>query len=681
MGTPFQGTSAVNENERVPILRRIRRITAEVGGASDAQLLGRFAADRDEAAFELLVWRHARLVYGTCQRVLHDRHDAEDAFQATFLALARHAGRIARREAVAGWLHRVACRVALTARGRRVRREAREATAGAAEPVSNSPDAASAAQSRELRQVLDREIGRLPARFRAAVVLCYLEGKSVDEAAVLLGCPRGTVASRLARGRERLRARLAGRGLAVPAALASAARRPVSLIPAVTAAAVHNPARGPVGNGSLPPRVNALTEEVLRAMFLRKLTTGVAVLAVLFGLVLAGGGLAVGLRASAAPDDEPPATAEAPKPEAPQKKQQPKEKPAEKRPRVVTVVRPVRRGFTRYDDFTGRLDARRSIEVRPAVSGFVQKVNFKAGDEVKQGDVLFELDSRVARLALDKAEANLTAAEAKKKLSDADLARGRTQVERNAIGREEFDQITERAVAADAGVRAARSDVARARLDLESTRVTAPMSGQVGRPLVEPGSLVFPGPDRATLLTTVMSLDPIAVVFDMDEASFLFYRRLQRQNQEKGPGSPLQVGVAQEEGCPHTGTLDSFGDQVTAQATVQVRGTLPNPGKLLLPGMNARVRMRFGPPRTVLEVPEQAISHEQGRPGVLVIGEGNVARQRTIKIGLPDDGMRVVEDGLGVDDRVAIDGPANLRPGDVVEPREAAAPEHKGKDR
>src|SRR4029077_2801831 len=143
--------------------------------------------NRDEAAFELLLWRHARLVFGVCLRLLHDSHDAEDAFQATFLALARHAGRIAKGEAVAGWLHKVAYRVALTARGQRARRDAREKLAGAAEYLPTSAEPEAPLENQELRRVLDQEIGRLPERFRVAVVLCYLEGKSVDEAARQLG--------------------------------------------------------------------------------------------------------------------------------------------------------------------------------------------------------------------------------------------------------------------------------------------------------------------------------------------------------------------------------------------------------------------------------------------------------------------------------------------------------------
>src|SRR6516165_10344897 len=142
-------------------------MTAEVGGASDAQLLDRFAANRDEAAFELLLWRHERLVFGVCLRVLHDPQDAEDAFQATFLALARHAGRIAKREAVAGWLHKVAHRVSLTARGQRARRGAREKLAGAAEYLSAPPEPEAPLENQDLRRVLDQEIGQLPERFRA----------------------------------------------------------------------------------------------------------------------------------------------------------------------------------------------------------------------------------------------------------------------------------------------------------------------------------------------------------------------------------------------------------------------------------------------------------------------------------------------------------------------------------
>jgi RND family efflux transporter MFP subunit len=675
----------VAESERASILSRIRRMTAEVGGASDAQLLDRFATNRDEAAFELLLWRHARLVFGVCLRLLHDPHDAEDAFQATFLALARYAGRIAKREAVAGWLHKVAYRVALTARGQRARRDAREKLAGAAEYLSAPPEPEAPLENQELRRVLDQEIGRLPERFRAAVVLCYLEGKSVDEAAVLLGCPRGTVASRLARARERLRVRLVGRGLVPTAALAiltqaNAAPRPLALIPTLTAAALRYTARGAVTPEVLSPRITALTEEVLRAMFLHKLKTGILVFIAFVGVLLAAGGLAVGLHAQAGPKAEPPGPGQVPEAQAAGKEEQVGDKPVPRVPHPVTVSRPARREAAPYQDYPGRLEARRAVEVRPTAGGIVVMVGFKAGAEIKEGDVLFELDPRLPQLALDKAEAELALAIAKKAQSDADLKRATKLMEGNGMTREEFDKIKQQAATAEAAVKTANVEVARARLELNATKVRAPMSGQVGRPLVDPGTLVFRGQDRATLLTTVTSLDPIGLIFNMDENSFLDYQRLLRDKQVKGAGSPLRMQLAGEKnGFPHEGTLESFDDSVNPKTgAVPVRGSFPNPGRLLLPGMFVRVRMTFGPPRAVLEVPETAILPDQDKKYVLVVGEGNVVQRRAVTLGWADDGMRVVEKGLGEDDWVVVAGLNALHPGDSVEPREKATPAREG---
>ena len=668
------------ENERASILTRIRRLTAEGVGASDAQLLDRFTANRDEAAFELLLWRHARLVYGVCLRVLHDPHDAEDAFQATFLALARHAGRIARREAVAGWLHKVAYRVALTARSRRARRDAREKLIGAAEPISESPDVETLAENQELQRVLDQEIGRLPERYRSAVVLCYLEGKSVDEAVRQLGCPRGTVASRLARARERLRVRLVGRGLAVTAALAilsqaNAAPRPLSLISTLTAAALRFTAGGVAADGVLSPRITALTEEVLHAMFLHKLKTGIVIVIALIGILLAGGGLALALQTTAGPKGELPQKSEVVHAQAAVREEQAEDRPVVQAPRTVRVSRPVRRESAPYQDYTGRLEPRRSVEVRPAVSGFVAKVCFKAGARVKKGDVLFILDSRAAQLTLDKARAELALAAAKKKQCDADLKRGQALLGARGIAREELDQISQRADTANAAVKLAQIGVTGAQLDLEATRVLALMDGQVGRSLVEPGTLVFRGQDRAPLLTTVTSFDPIGLTFEMDEHSFLNYQRLLREKQVKGVGSALRMHVAAEKDFPHEGTLESFADQFNPQTgTVRVRGSFPNPDLRLLPGMFARVRMTIGPARAVLEIPDAAILNDQGKKYVLVLDKGNVVGRRDVTLGWTDHDMRVVEKGLGAEDWVVTAELAKIRPGERVEPRKKEGP-------
>src|SRR5262245_46730705 len=193
------------------VLRQIRRVLHVASGISDGQLVERFVRDRDEAAFEVLVWRHQRLVFSVCRQVLHHHQDAEDAFQATFLVLARKAASVRNQACLAGWLHRVACRVAL-----RQRAGARPSQAGGDTPDACARDLPPCEQVErtELGTLLHEEIHRLPDKYRVAIVLCYLQGKTCTEAAQLLGLPRGTVATRLAQGRELLRAHLTGRGAA-----------------------------------------------------------------------------------------------------------------------------------------------------------------------------------------------------------------------------------------------------------------------------------------------------------------------------------------------------------------------------------------------------------------------------------------------------------------------------------
>jgi RND family efflux transporter MFP subunit len=675
------------ESERASILSWVRRLTAEAGVVSDAQLLDRFVANRDEAAFELLLRRHARMVFEVCRRVLRDPHDAEDAFQATFLALARHADRIAKREAIASWLHQVAYRTALTARGRRARRASHEKLSGAAEHLSVAADAVASSENQELRRVLDQEIGRLPERLRAAVVLCYLDGKSVDEAALLLGCPRGTVASRLARGRERLRVRLTRRGLTLTAALASftqgnAASGPLALIPTLTAATLRYKAKGAAAPAALSPRITALTEEVLRAMFLHKVKTGILVLMAFVGILLVGSGLAHGLRANSSPEAEPPGKGEVFKAQAAGQEEKAGDKPSAKAPHPVTVSRPVRREAAPYQIYTGRLEARQSVEVRPAVSGFVQKVCFKAGAEVQKGDVLFELDSRAAQLTVDKAKAQLALVEAKKKQSEIERNNAKALLANKTISSGEFDRISWQVAAAEAAVKLAEIELDRARLELEATKVTAPMSGRVGRPLVDAGSLVFRGQDRATLLTTVTALDPIGLTFNMAERAFLDYQRSLREKKVKGEGSSLRIRLTGEEEFAHEGTLESLEDHISPETgTVRVHGSFPNSGLLLRPGMSILIRITLGPPRAVLEIPEEALFSVLDRKYVFVVNESNIVQQREVTLGPDDNDMRIIEKGLGEKDWVVIAGLGNLRPGDRVEPRKKSAPKPSDPDR
>jgi RND family efflux transporter MFP subunit len=347
----------------------------------------------------------------------------------------------------------------------------------------------------------------------------------------------------------------------------------------------------------------------------------------------------------------------------------------------------VRREAVPHQEYIGHLVPLRSVEVRPAVSGFVQAVLFKAGVDVKKGDLLFELDPRASQLALQKARGDFAQAEAKKKQSDADLEQARRHYEAKHISNQELVNSTAQAEAAAAALNAAKLELARAELDFESTKIRAPMSGQVGRPLVEPGTLVFRGQDRATLLTTVISVDPIGLAFDMDQHSFLLFRRFLREQEVKGAGSRLGLALAGQEGFPIGGTLESFEDQADPQSgTVRVHGSVPNPGRLLLPGMFTRVQMTVGPPRAVLEVPQEAIQIDpnNGNPYVLVVNDCKVAERRAVSLQpialrvqlTPEDGMRIVEKGLRPEDWVAVAGLEDVHPGDRVAPRKKAKSDH-----
>jgi RNA polymerase sigma factor (sigma-70 family) len=272
------------------LLRRLRERTGPPGhgGLSDAELLERFVNGRDEAALEVLFWRHGPLVWGVCRRMLRHEQDAEDAFQATFLALVRKAASIGKREALSGWLYTVACRIALAARSASARRAGRE------RPLADDPAAADPDDPvwSDLRPVLDEEVNRLPAPYRAAVVLCYLQGLTNDEAAAALGCTRGTVASRLARARERLRRRLGARGLAPSAVLLvplvtgkGLAAVPAGLLDTTLQAALAGTGQG---TALVSAGAAALLEGALRAMSLNRLKMILACLLVPVAAVAVG---------------------------------------------------------------------------------------------------------------------------------------------------------------------------------------------------------------------------------------------------------------------------------------------------------------------------------------------------------------------------------------------------------
>jgi RNA polymerase sigma factor (sigma-70 family) len=435
----------------------------------DEVLLRRFVGHRDEAAFEALVWRHGPLVLGVSRRVLGRTPDAEDAFQATFLVLARKAGSIRRGMAVGPWLYRVAYRVALRARGR-------AAQSGRTQPLPDdlvAPASPDDVERLDLRCVLDDEVQRLPAKYREPVILRYLEGLSTAEVAGVLGCPPGTVLSRLAWARQRLRTRLAARGVALSAAVAVAATTgreagavPVRWVAATAGAALRFAAGGRSGVGFT--RSAVLAEGVLRAMWMTKLQVG-AVLAL--GVLVTGASL---MLPAQSPD----------KPEVPAQGAPPAE---------VTVSRPVRREVASYEDFPGRIEAAMSVDIRPRVTGLLEKVAFRPGTEVKRGDLLFELDPRPYQADCAKAEAELMRAEARLRRVEADFARVKTLQSTGVVSRDELDRLTAEQAETAAGLRVARAGLERTKFDLDATRIalavpcwtraTSPVPQRLWRPL------------------------------------------------------------------------------------------------------------------------------------------------------------------------------------------------------
>src|SRR5438132_933855 len=343
-------------------------------------------------------------------------------------------------------------------------------------------------------------------------------------------------------------------------------------------------------------------------------------------------------------------------------------------PTPVTVSRPVQRDVTDYADFTGRTAAVDSVEVRARVWGYLDKVNFKEGALVKAGDVLFEIDPLVYRAALAQAEGNLASMEARVERLDADLARARRALDLRAIAPEEYDKVTFDRGEAVASRQALKAAVARAKLDLGYTKITAPISGRVSRYVVTVGNLVQSGDQGGgTLLTTVVSVDPMYAYFDVDEHTALRVRRLVREGKSDSPrdgGYPVSLGLANEAGHPHRGTINFADNQVNPKTgTIRLRGVFPNKEQVLLPGLFARVRVPIGRPHRALLVSERALDTDQGQKIIYVVNEQSEVVSRPVRLGALHDGLREITDGLKPGEQVIVNGLQLVRPGITVEPK------------
>jgi membrane fusion protein, multidrug efflux system len=323
-------------------------------------------------------------------------------------------------------------------------------------------------------------------------------------------------------------------------------------------------------------------------------------------------------------------------------------------PPEVSVAQVVSRDVRQWDEFTGRVTAVETVELRPRVSGYVERVAYEEGQEVRKGDLLFMIDQRSYRAAFDQARADLERARSEAKLAASEFVRAQTLVDARAISGEEFDARKAAATRGNAVVRAAEAAVDRARLDLEFTEVRAPIDGRAGRAVVTVGNLAQAD---STLLTTLVSLDPVHVYFEADEQTYLGYNELARRGERGESRNPVRIGLANETGYPHSGTLDFTDNQVDPRTgTIRARAVVPNPDRVFTPGLFARVQLEGSGVFHALLIDDKAVLTDQDRKYVYVLGPGNTAVRRDIELGRMVDGLRVVSAGLEPADRVIVHG-------------------------
>jgi RND family efflux transporter MFP subunit len=352
---------------------------------------------------------------------------------------------------------------------------------------------------------------------------------------------------------------------------------------------------------------------------------------------------------------------------------------AETPPPPVTVSQPVSREVVDYDDYDGRIAAMETVEVRARVRGYIVKINFEDGQAVKKDDPLFEIDPRPYEAALNVAKAQVTPAEAKKTQTQADVKRNEPLVSSGAITRAEFDKLRADADMAAAAVKANEANVVSAQLDLDFTKIVAPVNGKVSRAQVTVGNLVSGGGD--ILLTTITSLDPMYVYFDVDERSLLRYKNVYRKQDQAEEATvkelkiPVNVALEGEEGYPHHGVLDFADNRVNpSTGTIQVRGVLPNPKRMLESGMRARVRVPAGDAHNAVLVTERAVGNDQGRKFLYVVNDQDVVERRDVKLDRLVGGMQVVAEGIKTTDWVIVNGIQRVRDAMKVAPKRSPMP-------
>jgi len=337
---------------------------------------------------------------------------------------------------------------------------------------------------------------------------------------------------------------------------------------------------------------------------------------------------------------------------------------------AVTAAKAIGRDVTEWNEFTGRVEAVHHVDVRPRVSGLIAAVRFTEGAVVQRGDVLFEIDPRPFQAEVDRLRADLARARAALTRTVAESDRAERLSAEKAISTEEHDRRSSSAVEAKAQESAVEAALRAAELNLEFTRVVAPIDGRVSRAIVTEGNLVSSGPGEATLLTTLVSIDPIYATFEVDEQSFLDFQRAAKTAGGKAGAAwgEIRMALAGDEDFPRTGRLQFLDNQLDpATGTIRVRAVFANTDGALTPGLFVRMRLSEGKPYPAVLVQDQAVGTDLDKRFVYVVGENKAVAYRAVTLGPLVDGLRVVRNGLEPDEVVLVNGLQRVRPGVPVD--------------
>jgi membrane fusion protein, multidrug efflux system len=346
-------------------------------------------------------------------------------------------------------------------------------------------------------------------------------------------------------------------------------------------------------------------------------------------------------------------------------------------PLPVTVAPPLAKRITAWDEYSGRFQAVERVEVRPRVAGFVEQVHFKDGSLIKAGDLLFTLDKRPFAIAVDSAKADVARQEAQVQLTETDVERAEPLAKSKVLSEQVFDQRKASLASAQAQLLSAKAALKSAELNLEWAEVRAPISGRISDKKVDAGNLVAGGQASATLMATIVSLDPIHFIFDVAEADYLRYARLNiagERPSSRETANPVKIKLADETEWTHDGTMDFVDNALNDRSgTLRGRAVVANKNGLLTPGVFGRLAL-FGGDIDAFLVPDSAIVSDQAKKIVFTVNADNVVVAAPVTLGPIAEGLRVIKGGLKADDRVVIEGLANpaVRPGATVTPSTGA---------